>query len=221
MSSFTPHAELMDRVYRVQRHFYDLTRRYFLFGRDTLIRSLQLAPGEHILEVGVGTARNLVKIGEVYPAVQLYGLDASEEMLKTASCKVQRAGIGERTKLAHCLAEALDHRKTFGVDRPFDVVVFSYSLSMIPSWREALERALENLKPGGSIYIVDFWDQHSYPRWFRRLLKSWLRLFHVEFRPELLQFLGECKRRGAIDLRLESIGASYAYLAQVEKSQSA
>ena len=34
------HAALMDSVYRRQRHIYDLTRKYFLFGRDTLIEGL-------------------------------------------------------------------------------------------------------------------------------------------------------------------------------------
>ena len=32
------HAALMDTVYRGQRHIYDATRKYFLFGRDRLIR---------------------------------------------------------------------------------------------------------------------------------------------------------------------------------------
>ncbi|RUV53463.1 SAM-dependent methyltransferase, partial [Mesorhizobium sp. M5C.F.Ca.IN.020.14.1.1] len=31
------HAELMDGVYRWQRHIYDLTRKYYLLGRDRLI----------------------------------------------------------------------------------------------------------------------------------------------------------------------------------------
>ena len=34
------HGALMDRVYRHQRHFYDLTRRWYLLGRDRLIADL-------------------------------------------------------------------------------------------------------------------------------------------------------------------------------------
>ena len=56
------HAALMDRVYRRQRYIYDLTRRYYLFGRDKLIRELALKPGEAVVEVGCGTARNLIRI---------------------------------------------------------------------------------------------------------------------------------------------------------------
>ena len=49
------HAALMDEVYRRQRFIYDLTRKYYLFGRDKLIRELALAPGERLVEVGCGT----------------------------------------------------------------------------------------------------------------------------------------------------------------------
>ena len=30
-------AALMDRLYRRQRHFYDVTRKHYLLGRDRLI----------------------------------------------------------------------------------------------------------------------------------------------------------------------------------------
>ena len=57
----------MDRVYRHQRYIYDLTRKYYLFGRDRLIRELDLKPGERLVEIGCGTARNLVRIARRYP----------------------------------------------------------------------------------------------------------------------------------------------------------
>lgn len=34
------HANLMDRIYRRQRHFYDATRKYYLLGRDPMIAGL-------------------------------------------------------------------------------------------------------------------------------------------------------------------------------------
>jgi S-adenosylmethionine-diacylgycerolhomoserine-N-methlytransferase len=79
------HAALMDLVYRRQRYVYDLTRKYYLFGRDRLIHELALKPGERLVEVGCGTARNLVRIARLYPDAELFGLDASQEMLKSAA----------------------------------------------------------------------------------------------------------------------------------------
>ena len=40
---------LMDRIYRRQRHIYDVTRKYYLLGRDGLIRSLKPPPAGTIL----------------------------------------------------------------------------------------------------------------------------------------------------------------------------
>ena len=54
-------AVAMDRMYRQQRHVYDVTRRYYLLGRDQLIRRLAPARGRHVLEIGCGTGRNLVR----------------------------------------------------------------------------------------------------------------------------------------------------------------
>ena len=43
------HARLMDGIYRGQRHIYDATRKYYLFGRDRLIAGLALQDGGKVL----------------------------------------------------------------------------------------------------------------------------------------------------------------------------
>ena len=52
----------MDRMYRRQRHIYDLTRKFYLLGRDRLIADLEVAAGDRVCEVGCGTARNLIAL---------------------------------------------------------------------------------------------------------------------------------------------------------------
>ena len=74
-------ALLMDRMYRRQRHIYDLSRKYYLLGRDEAIARLRPAAGDGVLEIGCGTGRNLVKAARAYPAARLYGLDVSRAML--------------------------------------------------------------------------------------------------------------------------------------------
>ena len=44
------HAGHMDAIYRTQRHFYDLTRKYYLLGRDRLIRRLDPPKGGSVIE---------------------------------------------------------------------------------------------------------------------------------------------------------------------------
>jgi S-adenosylmethionine-diacylgycerolhomoserine-N-methlytransferase len=177
------HAGLMDQVYQRQRYFYDLTRKYYLFGRDSLIAALGLQPGESLVEIGCGTARNLIAIARLYPGVRLFGLDASAEMLKTARTQVAQAGLEDRIVLVQGLAEELTPA-TFG-QASFDHALFSYSLSMIPDWRGAIVAAANTLSGPGRIHIVDFGDLKTMPgRW---LLRRWLGLFHVSPREALLQ----------------------------------
>jgi S-adenosylmethionine-diacylgycerolhomoserine-N-methlytransferase len=184
------HSELMDRVYRHQRHIYDLTRKYYLFGRDRVIRNLGLRSGDKLVEVGCGTARNLIAIGHRYSGVQLYGLDASHEMLRTAQENVRKTQRGNQAALNVAIsqgyAEDMDS-STFGPGAaPFDRALFSYSLSMIPDWRGALAAAASVLKPDGLIDIVDFGDLASLGPLAGGALRGWLKLFHVEPRAEIL-----------------------------------
>ena len=176
------HAGLMDRVYRYQRYLYDFTRKYYLFGRDSLLAELELAPGDRLAEIGCGTARNLIAIARAYPEAHLFGLDASAAMLETARTQIARAGLESRITLVQGLAENFTPG-AFG-QAGFEHVLFSYSLSMIPDWRRALEAGSAALRPKGRIHIVDFGDLATLPG--RGALRAWLRLFHVCPRTELL-----------------------------------
>src|ERR1700677_1147719 len=112
-------TEEMNEMYRWTRYVYDLTRKYYLLGRDRLLREMKLQPGDRVLEIGCGTARNLIRLARQRPDVACYGLDASNEMLETAAGKVRRRGLESRITLRPCLAEELDHARTFGLDAPF------------------------------------------------------------------------------------------------------
>lgn len=182
------HGALMDRIYRRQRHIYDLTRRYYLLGRDTLIDGLDAPPGARVLEMGCGTGRNLVAVAKRYPAAELYGIDISAEMLASAARARQRSGLTNRIRLAPGDATRFDPMTQFGVPR-FDRVFFSYTLSMIPDWRRALDHALSLLEPSGSVHVVDFGQQERLPGWAKATLVAWLRQFHVSPRSDLLDEL--------------------------------
>ena len=89
-------GDKMNRIYRRQRQIYDLTRRGFLVGRRRVIDRLECPPGGAILEVGCGTAWNLIEAAKRNPRGRLYGLDISTEMLDTARRSVERAGLADR-----------------------------------------------------------------------------------------------------------------------------
>lgn len=209
--------EKMDRMYRHQRYFYDLTRRYYLLGRDRLIREMRIGDNENILEIGCGTGRNLAILAEKYPRTRFFGLDASQAMLETARKKIESKNLANST-LKNALADDFSHLETFGLEKPFDAVFFSYSISMIPPWRESIQNALENLKAGKSFYIVDFYDQRDLPVFFRKILKGWLRQFHVKYPPALIPYLENLEKDGMGTLSFKSICRSYSFLAEFRKT---
>jgi S-adenosylmethionine-diacylgycerolhomoserine-N-methlytransferase len=200
----------MDRMYRHQRYIYDLTRKYYLFGRDKLIAELPVAKGEHICEVGCGTARNLVLLAKRHPGTTFYGIDASSEMLKTAQASVDAAGVGQRVKLATALSTDFTGA-LMGRGQPFDRLIYSYSLSMMDDWRAALEHGFAQLKPGGTIHVVDFGDQEGMPGWFKKMLGTWLEQFHVRFRPEVRNWFEAQERVGRGRMSYRSVMRGYAY----------
>jgi S-adenosylmethionine-diacylgycerolhomoserine-N-methlytransferase len=214
-------AVAMDRMYRLTRHVYDLTRAYYLLGRDRMLAKVPTHPGSATLEVGCGTARNLIRLARRPQPGLLCGLDASQEMLDTAARSIARAGVPapglEPIRLRQGLAERLDAAAMVGREEPFDTIFFSYCLSMVPTWPGAIEAALANLAPGGQMLIVDFWDQKDLPPVFAAGLKKWLALFHVHYRPEVHAALVELGRSGRADVTVESVARRYAYIATLRK----
>ncbi|NBB24744.1 methyltransferase domain-containing protein [Porphyrobacter sp. SLTP] len=195
-SAGSSHAALMDEVYRGQRHIYDLTRKYYLFGRDTLIARLDARPGMRVLEVACGTGRNLAKVGKAWPGVRLFGLDISAEMLKSAC-----AALGTEARLGEGDACAFDPQELLG-EPAFERIVLSYSLSMIPDWEGALDHAAGQLADAGELHVVDFGDLQGLPGPFQTLLRRWLARFHVEPRTTLPAVAARIAH--ARGLRLES-----------------
>lgn len=183
LRSADQHKQRMDRMYKVQRHFYDVTRAWYLLGRNERIAALKPPTGGSVLEVGCGTGRNLVQLARRYPEATIYGVDISDEMLASAASTVERHRLRDRVKLAQGDATTFDG-SAFG-KALYDRVLFSYTLSMIPAWQEALHTAADRLAPGGELHVVDFGPCSGLPGLAKTILHAWLRRFHVSPRASL------------------------------------
>jgi S-adenosylmethionine-diacylgycerolhomoserine-N-methlytransferase len=169
---------LMNRIYRHQRYIYDLTRKYYLLGRDRMIDEINAHDGARVLEIGCGTGRNLVVVARKYPGARCFGIDVSTEMLDSAIRAISRAGLAAQISVAQGDATRFDPQSLFGIAQ-FDRILISYSLSMIPQWPDVVGTAVSLLAANGELRIVDFGGQERLPNLFRRLLRRWLAAFHV------------------------------------------
>ncbi len=209
---------LMDRMYRHQRHIYDLTRRYYLAGRDEAIARLEPAPGQTVLEIGCGTGRNLIRAARAYPQAQVFGLDVSRVMLGAAAASIARAGLSSRIAIAQGDATGFDSLALFGHAR-FDRVMISYALSMIPPWREALGQALDLVAPGGSLHLVDFGDCSGLPGPFKTALRRWLAAFDVSPRDDLAETLAALAASRGLTSATDAWRRGYAVLAVASRGR--
>ncbi|WP_413711334.1 class I SAM-dependent methyltransferase [Rhizobium sp. Rhizsp82] len=201
----------MDGMYRYQRHIYDLTRKYYLLGRDKAIRSLDVPKAGTLLEVGCGTGRNLALAHKRFPDARLYGLDISQEMLISARKTFATKAAVPDFRVAD--ATAFTPRE-FGATG-FDRILISYALSMIPDWERATDAAIAALNPGGQLHIVDFGQQERLPGWFRALLKGWLTKFHVTPRANLREVLEAQAHENGAELAFETLYGGYAWRAVI------
>ena len=206
----------MDAIYRSQRHIYDLTRKYYLLGRDALIAGIAPPEGGTVLEIGCGTGRNLIAAARAWPDARFFGIDISEAMLETARAKVAAAGLAGRIVLAQGDATAFDATALFGV-AAFDRVFQSYTLSMIPDWRGAIREGVDKLVPGGRLDVVDFGQQERLPAPFRALLFAWLGKFDVTPRATLQAALIEAASEAGGTARFTPLHRGYAWSGSITR----
>ncbi|MDG5489587.1 class I SAM-dependent methyltransferase [Sphingomonas sp. BGYR3] len=206
------HGRRMDAIYAAQRHIYDLTRKYYLLGRDRMLDALRPPPGGTVLEVGCGTARNLILAARRYPDARCHGFDISAAMLETAQAKVARAGLSARIALAEGDATRFDPAALFALPG-FDRIFMSYTLSMIPDWQGAIAEGARRLNPGGELHIVDFGQQERLPAPFRAALFAWLDKFHVTPRADMKAVVERIASEQGMTARFQPLFRGYAWSA--------
>lgn len=149
------HAERLEAFYAPQAELYDAFRERLLHGRSELISRLDPRPGERVVELGAGTGRNLGFLGERLPGLaEVTLVDLCPALLKQAR---------ERTREMANVRVLEADATTVQLERPADVLYFSYSLTMIPDWRGAIDNALTLVRPGGRIGVVDFYVSEPDP----------------------------------------------------------
>lgn len=152
------HAERLESFYRDQANYYDRSRAGLLHGRHELMELLGVPDGGVWVEMGGGTGANLEHLGQRRSRLsKAYIVDLSPSLLDIARRRKETLGW-QNVELVQ--ADATTFTPPEGA---VDVVTFSYSLTMIPDWFSAIDRAWEMLRPGGVIGVVDFHVSRKHP----------------------------------------------------------
>jgi ubiquinone/menaquinone biosynthesis C-methylase UbiE len=156
--SSSPHQWVdLDRV--------EITRRYDRFAgiiplfdwlffmpprfRQKAAERLQLRPGNHVLEIGCGTGRNLGPLRAAVGATgRVYGVDISPGMLAKARGLSEQNGWSNVDLIQQDAVE-------FAPPEPLDGVMFGLSYNTMPHHLAVLHHAWSLLRPGGRLVVMD------------------------------------------------------------------
>ncbi len=120
---------------------------FFRDLNETLINRMHPAAGARVLDIGCGTGVSVKQIHDAIPDSEVWGLDNSPAMLDAA-----RALYGDNERL-HFI-EGDGARPDEFVEGPFDAVVYSASIFLMPDYAESLRAVRGLLKEGGVVGLT-------------------------------------------------------------------
>ena len=157
--------ENLIRHYKKDASIYDFNRRFFLFGRNRLIKKIgRILNPALILEIGCGTGINLVRLNKLFPDSRIIGLDISPDMLNVARSKI--------TQISNIslINEMFDQHTSLP---KFELILCSYTASTVQDLPLFLSAIETHLADQGHFACVDFhscnniaferWISHSIP----------------------------------------------------------
>ncbi len=180
--------------------FYDA-----LFGpalRHARIAAVDLvnkAPGELVLEVGVGTG---LALPHYVTEKRITGIDVSPEMLRRARARVGALNLSNVNGLFE-----MDAQSTTFPDHSFDIAVAMFVASVVPDPQALFYELRRVVRPGGTIMLVNhFARSHGPIGWIESILAPVsARLgWHADFRFE--DIFNPEERAAAVVLPLFPLG---------------
>jgi S-adenosylmethionine-diacylgycerolhomoserine-N-methlytransferase len=185
------HAARLEDFYAPQADAYDDFRNRLLHGRELLVRDVTsrledaARRGAVWLDLGGGTGANIeavdASVRRAFASIQI--VDLTPSLLRVADRRIREQGW---SNVSTVRADVTQYAPPQG---QVDLITFSYSLTMIPAYRQAIDHALSLLKPGGWIGVVDFYLGPQHPVWRQRAWRTWFARDGVDLGPERLTYL--------------------------------
>ena len=161
------HGDKMSSFYASQAKGYDAVRENMLISRPEMISAFgPIQQGHTWLDIGGGTGRNLhylraqldrfdtIVVLDICPELLAIGEDSARQSFTPEQCqKIRWVCLDVNDPNAkNELAKVCGHH----VDRGFDTITLSYSITMIPEWEKALYSAKSLMSDQGRVLVADF-----------------------------------------------------------------
>jgi ubiquinone/menaquinone biosynthesis C-methylase UbiE len=154
----TVSPESIREIYRTTaRRFEMILKVYRILGvtldkwRKRALQQLPKLTRPRILDVGVGTGANLSHLISKYPDYrEIVGLDYTHEMLSRAKFRISQ---NNWNRINLILADAREMSKY--ISGKFDLIISTYTLSIIPDSPCVLREIRNLLKPSGFLLLLD------------------------------------------------------------------
>lgn len=158
-----PRYDLLNRM---------LSLRQDVYWRRTLVASLDLAPGNRVLDAACGTADVGLEIHrQTRGTVSVVGIDFAARMLRLARPKIHQHRCSDLIGLAAADAFALPFKPA-----GFDAITMAFGIRNIQDKDTVLAQFRDQLKPGGRLAILELATpskgaaRKAYLFYFNRLL---------------------------------------------------
>ncbi|WIA39165.1 hypothetical protein OEZ86_005292 [Tetradesmus obliquus] len=179
------HAQRLESFYSKQASKYDKFREKFLWGRRPMLAAAaaRLRDRHDLIwvDMGGGTGENVAMMNEYLPLSHfkaVYIVDLCHSLCEQSRLKVEANGW----KNVHVIeGDACEFVVPEGAA---DLITFSYSLSMIPPFHDAVDNAVGQLAQDGLLGVADFFVSGKYDtpmrqmHWGRRFF--WRSIFDID-----------------------------------------
>jgi phosphatidylethanolamine/phosphatidyl-N-methylethanolamine N-methyltransferase len=141
------------KIYARYSRIYDyIFKRWFYPRQQHVITSLDIHPGQRVLDVGVGTGFSL----SLYPRhARIVGVDLSSQMLREAQKRIAKQC------LEHVTLMEMDAGYLAFPDNAFDFVIAAFVISVVPDPVRVIAEMKRVSKPEGRIVIINHFQSQN------------------------------------------------------------
>lgn len=167
-------------LYRKRAEKYDLSANlYYLIGfreclyRTMAVNSLDLKPGDTVLEIACGTGLNFSRLQKaVGTSGKIIGIDMTDKMLDKAWNRVEVNGWSNVELIKIDAAE-------YNFPSGLDGILSTFAITLIPEYDLIIKKGSNTLAPGSRFAVLDFKEPADKPRWLTKVLLALTRPFGV------------------------------------------